>query len=228
LLRKLVVAQEQEHRRLARELHDETSQALTALVVGLDTTLTARAESTDEIKGRLASIKPLAVEMLREIQRIIHDLRPAILDDLGLVQAIDWYAESRLESQGIRVALETAGGEKRLSTELETVVFRIAQEAINNIARHARAENVNIGLDFADSVVILDIEDDGCGFDTEAVLAHRKGDRSFGLLGITERVALFGGALKIESRVGQGTRITARIPVEGTRWNGEDTSLVSG
>lgn len=100
LLRKLVAAQEEERRRLARELHDETSQALTALTVGLETALLAPAESAEEVKERLVPIKSLAVEMLEEVQRIILDLRPSILDDLGLVQAIDWYAESRLKTPG--------------------------------------------------------------------------------------------------------------------------------
>jgi len=221
LLRKLVVAQEEERRRLARELHDETSQALTALVVGLETATTAPAENVGEIKSRLAPIKSMATEMLREIQRIIHDLRPAILDDLGLVQAIDWYAETRLKPRGIQVGLETAGVEKRLPSEVETVVFRIAQEAINNVARHAEAENVSISLNFTDSGVVLDVEDDGLGFDPAIAMARTPGNASFGLWSIKERAALFGGAAEIESAPGRGTRVTARIPVKGKRSNGQ-------
>jgi signal transduction histidine kinase len=228
LLRKLVVAQEEERRGLARELHDETSQALTALVVGLETATTAPVESVEEMKDRLVPIKSMATEMLREIQRIIHDLRPAILDDLGLVQAIDWYAESRLKPQGIQVGLETAGIEQRLPSEVETVVFRIAQEAINNVARHAQAENVSISLDFRDSVVVLEIEDDGRGFDPQVAMARANGSASFGLWGIKERAALFGGTAKIESKPGEGTRITATIPLKGTRGNGEDSSPAGG
>lgn len=221
LLRKLVVAQEEERRGLARELHDETSQALTALVVGLETATTAPAENVVEIKSRLAPIKSMATEMLREIQRIIHDLRPAILDDLGLVQAIDWYAESRLKPRGIQIGLETVGVEKRLPSEVETVVFRIAQEAINNVARHAEAENVSISLDFTDSVIVLDIEDDGHGFDPAIAMARTQDDAPFGLWGIKERATLFGGSAKIESAPGRGTRVTAKIPVKGIRSNGQ-------
>ncbi|MEW5719787.1 MAG: HAMP domain-containing protein, partial [Chloroflexota bacterium] len=228
LLRKLVVAQEEERRGLARELHDETSQALTALVVGLETATTAPAASVAEMKDRLIPIKEMATEMLREIQRIIHDLRPAILDDLGFVQAIDWYAEHRLKPAGIQTVLEIVGAEKRLSSEVETVVFRIAQEAINNIARHARAENVSITLDFSDAFIALEVEDDGQGFDVAAVAARAKTSPSFGLPGIRERAALFGGTAAIESRLGQGTRVAVKIPLKGTRSNGQDTSPVGG
>ncbi len=228
LLRKLVVAQEEERRQLARELHDETSQALTALVVGLETATTAPAESVQEIKGRLNALKPLATEMLREIQRIILALRPAILDDLGLVQAIDWYAESRLESQGVSVNLETIGVETRLPSEVETVVFRIAQEALNNIARHANAEDVSISLDFRDSLIVLEVEDDGKGFSPEEVLARRGDSASFGLMGMQERATLFGGSMQVESQPGEGTRLTATIPVNGAKSNGQDPRSTRG
>ena len=230
LLRKLVVAQEDERRGLARELHDETSQALTALVVGLETATTAPATSADEIKDRLVPIKTMATEMLREIQRIIHDLRPAILDDLGLVQAIDWYAESRLKPYHIQVAMETVGTEKRLPSEVETVVFRIAQEAINNVARHAGAdaERVSISLDFTDEFVVLQVEDDGQGFDPGVVMARGNGNAGFGLSGIRERAALFGGTAHIESHIEQGTTITAKIPLKGTRENEQDSSTARG
>ncbi|MBI5300802.1 MAG: HAMP domain-containing protein [Chloroflexi bacterium] len=228
LLRKLVVAQEEERRGLARELHDETSQALTALVVGLETATTAPAESVDVMKARLNPIKAMATAMLREIQRIIHDLRPAILDDLGLVQAIDWYAETRLKVHGIQVGFETAGVEKRLPSEVETVVFRLAQEAINNIVRHAGAEAVSISLEFADDAVTLEVEDDGCGFDPATALSPGKGNATFGLLGMKERAALFGGIVSIESKIEEGTKVTAKIPLKGTNGNGKDPSVVGG
>lgn len=232
LLHKLVAAQEEERRRLARELHDETSQTLTALTVGLETALLAPAESAEEVKERLVPIKSLAVEMLQEVQRIILDLRPSILDDLGLVQAIDWYAESRLKPQAVSVSLEIAGEEKRLPSEVETAIFRMAQEAISNISKHARAENVNITLDFKDAVVALAVEDDGCGFDPEAEIGPGKIHTSFGLLGIRERAAFFGGVMGVQSLPGHGTRIAVEIPLEWLEWNGkngqEDTSLAGG
>jgi signal transduction histidine kinase len=228
LLRKLVVAQEEERRGLARELHDETSQALTALVVGLETVTTAPAHTVEEIKDRLSPIKSMATEMLREIQRIIHDLRPAILDDLGLVQAIDWYAENRFKPRHIQVSMETVGTEKRLPSEVETVVFRIAQEAVNNIVRHAEAENVDITLEFDEDAVILQIEDDGKGFDPNMVMKRGNGNTGFGLTGIRERASLFGGSASIESKSEQGTTIVAKIPLKGTYTNGKNPSSISG
>jgi len=225
LLKELITAQEEERKRIARELHDETSQALTALAVGLETTIKAPTKNAEQMTERLGSFKVLTGEVLGEIQRIILDLRPAILDDLGLVQAIDWYAESRLKSQGIRIGLETVGEEGRLASEVETTVFRIAQEAITNIARHAGAENVSIELEFTDSAFILNIEDDGYGFDPQKVMAREKGNTSFGLLGMRERAHLFGGTLSVQSQVKQGTRITVEIPLEGARQNGKNTSL---
>ena len=218
LLRKLVVAQEDERRAVARELHDETSQALTALVVKLEAVATSPTADAVELKSQLQPIQVMTNEMLREVQRIIRDLRPAILDDLGLMSALDWFAESRLASEGIRVALETVGVERRLPSEVETVIFRIAQEAINNIARHARARNASITLDFREPLIILEVEDDGCGFSPDDVLARQGATGSFGLTGMRERVTLFSGTMQIHSRPGQGTRLVVAIPVEGANY----------
>jgi signal transduction histidine kinase len=223
LLRKIVVTQEEERKALARELHDETSQALTALVVRLETIAADPAQNSEEIRAELESVKKQAAIMLREIQRIILDLRPAILDDLGLVEAIDWYAETRLGPQGVRPSLETVGAERRLPSEIEAVLFRIAQEMINNVARHARAENVAISLNFDESTVVLELEDDGCGFSSEQAMSRRNGGTSFGLLGMRERVRLFGGSLQVESTVGQGARIVATLPLNGVPSNGKDS-----
>jgi signal transduction histidine kinase len=197
--------------------------------------LLAPAASVNEVKERLIPIKSMAVEMLKEVQRIILDLRPSILDDLGLVHAIDWYAESRLKPHGIKVGLEIVGTELRLPSELETAVFRMAQEAISNISKHAQAEHVNISLDFSNSAVVLDIEDDGRGFEPEMALEGGRVSKSFGLLGLRERAALFGGTMKINARPGQGTRITVEISWERLRSNGqngyngqEDTRFIGG
>lgn len=134
--------------------------------------------------------------------------------------------------QGISVSLEIAGKEKRLPSEVETAIFRMAQEAISNISKHARAENVNITLDFEEAVVVLEVEDDGCGFDPEAEIGPGKSHTSFGLLGIRERAAFFGGVMRVQSLPGQGTRIAVEIPLERLEWNGkngqEDTSLAGG
>jgi signal transduction histidine kinase len=222
LLRKLVVAQEDERKRLARELHDETSQGLTALAVTLETATRAPADRADQVKARLDATKPMVKALSEDIHRIILDLRPAILDDFGLVQAIDWYAETRLKPLGIEVTIWTVGFEKRFPSEVETMVFRIAQEAITNIVRHAQPRYVNIGLSFRDTHTMLFIEDDGRGFDVESSTTVGDGRLSFGLMGMRERAALFGGTLRIYSGPGRGTRIVLEIPWEGIWWNGKD------
>ncbi len=222
LLHKLVVAQEDERKRLARELHDETSQGLTALAVALETTIRAPAEGADEVKARLSATKPMVKALSEDIHRIILDLRPAILDDLGLVQAIDWYAETRLKPQGIEVTMWTVGFEKRFPSEVETMVFRIAQEAITNIVRHAEPRHVNIGLSFRDTHTMLYIEDDGKGFKADANTNAENSAFSFGLMGMRERAALFDGTVQVHSRPSQGTRIVLEIPWEGIWWNGND------
>lgn len=214
LLAKTIDVQEEERQRIARELHDETSQTLTALNVGLKTALLAPAQTPEDVKRRLAPLKTQAAGMLEEIQRMIHDLRPSLLDDLGLISAIDWYAEARLKSQGIQVEWEVIGTQRRFPRELETALFRVAQEAISNIARHAQAENVSIFLGYEDGIVTLEIEDDGKGIEGTETDPNVRGKHTFGILGMRERVNLFGGDFIIDSKVGQGTRIKARIPVQ--------------
>lgn len=222
LMRQLVVTQEETRRALARELHDETSQAITALAVGLETVLEAPAATPAEVKSRLLPLRSLAGQTLQEVRHIILDLRPAILDDLGLVPAIDWYAESRLSERGTRILLETVGTERALPSDLEIVVFRTAQEAINNIARHAEAGAVHITVLFDDATVALDVEDDGCGFASGKPAAWHGGNVSTGLGGMRERVGLFGGTVRVESEPGQGTHLTVTVPLNGGGKVGED------
>ncbi len=213
LLRKVIVAQEEERRRVARELHDETSQTLTAVSVGLEAAIRAPAHSADQVKERLIPIKALSTGMLEEVQRMVRDLRPSLLDDIGLISAIDWYSEMRLKQLGMQVNLEIGGTERRLPTEVETTIFRLAQEAISNVAKHSGAENVNIALDFRDKSVIVEIEDDGRGFDDREALAPNPNNGSFGLVGMYERIDLFGGKLLIDSRPGEGTSVRIELPV---------------
>lgn len=218
LLHKVVVAQEEERQRLARELHDQTSQSLTALMVGLETVVMRPAETPEEVKEYVVAVKPQVQELLGEINRIVMDLRPLILDDLGLVQAIDWLVENRLESVGIRSKVWTIGPEKRLPSEVETIVYRIVQEAITNIIRHAQPKNVNITLSFRDTHSLLTIEDDGVGFSLAEADRNGDGRVRHGLLGMKERAALIGANLTIISRPGRGTRIVCEIPYQARSW----------
>jgi signal transduction histidine kinase len=213
LVHKLIAAQEEERRRIARELHDETSQSLTALSVGLRTAIMAKARTPEEVKKRLGPLDGMASGMLEEISRMIQDLRPSLLDDMGLLSALDWYADVRLRSRGIQVSWEIVGIERRLPLELETTIFRLGQEAISNVAKHAKAESVTILIEFLDHHIVLEIDDDGNGFDAEQILSNNLSSMAYGLLGMRERVDLFGGVLTIDSRVGVGTRVRAELPV---------------
>ena len=209
LLRKLISAQEDERKRIARELHDETTQSLAVLAMGIE-------GAQDAIRGgktpHLDEVKAVAVRTLEDVHRIILDLRPSVLDDLGLLSAVRWYAERQLQPRGIAIRCEFGELDRRLPPEMETALFRICQEAMSNIARHAQATAVLIEIGLEDDVFRIDIEDDGQGFDPEAV-AHREGRRSWGLMGIRERAEILGGTARVESSPGKGAHVEVRIPV---------------
>jgi signal transduction histidine kinase len=211
LLRKVISAQEDERRRIARELHDETSQTLSALAIGLETALAKY--PSDVSRARLVDAKSLAVRTINELHRIIYDLRPSVLDDLGLLSAIRWYAERQLESRGISVRCEFADTGARLAPETETALFRVVQEAITNIAKHARADTVLIQCAERDGTLTIEIEDDGQGFDPSTLPPPAARERGLGLLGMRERVELLGGTLVLDSTPGRGARVAVSVPV---------------
>jgi signal transduction histidine kinase len=161
---------------------------------------------------RLDEVKALAVHLLEEIHRLILDLRPSVLDDLGLYSAVRWYAERNLGERGISLRCELGPAPRgRLAPEVEIAVFRMCQEAINNILRHARADSVLIQLEATAGELRIEIEDDGRGFDPAGPGPQ---DRPhYGLLGIRERAELLGGSATIESAAGQGTRVVVRVPL---------------
>ncbi len=207
LLRKVILAQEEERKRIARELHDETSQSLAALVMRLDTSLAGTADVP--ARARLAETRGIAVRALEELHRLLLDLRPSVLDDLGLTSAIRWCAERHLEPLGVAVRCEFSGLPQRLPPEIETTLFRVVQEAITNIAKHAEAETVLVQCAARPDAVTIEIEDDGKGFAPETVA----GGTGLGLTGMRERVELLGGTFEVESAPGQGTRIVLTAPV---------------
>jgi signal transduction histidine kinase len=215
LLRKVITAQEEERRRIARELHDETGQALTALAVGMDAAALAPETDIAGVRERLAELRAVAQDALEDVHRLIYDLRPSVLDDLGLVAGLRWYAETRLQPSGIRARVMVTGEEKRLPAEVETALFRIGQEAISNIAWHAQASNVLLGLDFGDGNVVLEVEDDGVGFDVAGLTESADQRRGLGILGMRERASLLGGTLQITSEPANGTRVKATVPLQG-------------
>ena len=205
-LRRVVQAQELERRRLARELHDETGQALTSILLGLKPLEEALADHP--ARAALAELREQVVVALQDVRRLAVELRPAVLDDFGLVAALERLTEAFAEQTGIRVDFHSALGEKRLPGEVETALYRVVQESLTNIVKHANARSVSISVARRDSAVAAVIEDDGAGFDQRAV---REG--GVGLLGMRERLALLDGRVEIESRPGAGTTLVAEVPL---------------
>ncbi len=214
LLARIISVQEEERRRIARELHDETSQAIATLSVNLD--FLKSTVSDERLRERLTKLRGITDETLEEIHKVIFDLRPRILDDLGLVPAIGGYLESHLAPAGIEAAFEAHGFDRRLPPTVETASFRIIQEAVTNVVRHARARHVRVCLDFSGMLLVMFVEDDGVGFEPQEVLDGEWAGRGLGLLGIRERVAFLGGTVNITSQPGQGARLYVELPVKMT------------
>lgn len=214
LLSKLISAHEDERRRIARELHDEVSQSLTGLMMSITAMEGIRDPAT--LQRRLSTTYRSAEATLEEVRKLIHDLRPTALDDLGLVSAVRVHARNLLEAAGLSLVFEASGfGYRRLPAAVETTVFRVAQEAITNIARHAHASAVTVGLTLRDGLLTLRVEDNGVGFDP-AQVTGRQEDRRLGILGMQERAALIGGDLRIDSQPGRGTRVLMTVAVDDT------------
>lgn len=217
LFNKAISAQEDERKRIARELHDETSQTLTAMLFSLDEA--SECSEVSEVHQRLGQLRGLTEHTLDGVHKLIFDLRPSMLDHLGLVPALRVYAESRLVEQGVRVVVDETSAPRRLEPELETAVFRVVQEAINNVARHAAARNVWIQLNFSHHSLTVTIEDDGIGFEPSSIqatpgsLRGLAGLRGLGLMGMRERLELLGGELEITSLPGQGTELVITVPL---------------
>jgi signal transduction histidine kinase len=218
LLRQVISAQEDERKRVARELHDETSQTLAALGIGVDMALAAPGEAA---RQRLVEIRRLVTRMHHEVNRLIVNLRPSVLDDLGLGPAIQWLADRQLTAAGITVRCELTGLDERLPAEIETAVFRAVQEAISNIARHAQAESVLIQASLEDGRLLVEIEDDGVGFDPSAVVRTPDSLRGVGLLGIRERMDILGGHVRIDSAPGSGTSVVLDVGVGSASRSGQ-------
>jgi signal transduction histidine kinase len=204
-VRRVVEAQELERTRLARELHDETGQALTSILLGLKP-LEQAAES-EESRQALESVRELVFSTLRNVRRLAVELRPSALDDFGLVPAVERLTETFREQSGLRVELESQLDETRLPSEAETTLYRVIQEALTNVIKHAGANGVSILLQRKSNAVVAVIEDDGSGFDP----GNTRPD-ALGLVGMRERVSLAGGRLQVESTPGAGTTVVAEVP----------------
>ena len=212
LLDKVLTAQEEERTRLARELHDTIGQSLTAII--MTTASVEKSLPADFRRGKvkLGKVRNIAAQALKDLRNLIFDLRPEALDDLGLALAVRSQAKEHLESIGVQVKLKAVGLEDRLPPEVEIVVFRVVQEAITNIARHAQASEACISLRKKGTRLIIRVEDNGVGFDPNGMLSGH--GQAWGLRGMEERIKLLDGKFYIGSKPGAGTLVLAEVPLD--------------
>jgi len=230
LARFAVMAQEEERKRLSRELHDETSQALSGLAFNLQAVIemVEMAGIQDaKIKETLKKAHELAIHIGNEIHRLIVNLRPTLLDSLGLIPALRQHAESTLVPMGINVSFQFDDLERTLPREVETGLFRVAQGGIGNIQQHSKATSASISLTVNGDELVLRISDNGVGFDVSQIQGIEASGRGAGLFSIKERVKLMGGSCIIQSEPGKGTTATARIPIRWSTTNAKDKSVSS-
>jgi signal transduction histidine kinase len=202
--------QEEERRRLARELHDDTLQSLIALNQRIQLAQLALADSP--AAGSLAEIQTLMEQTMSDLRRFTRALRPIYLEDLGLVAALEMLTREVGQADNLRVEFHRAGSERRLSSEVELALYRMAQEALSNVTRHAQALQVSLSITFKPDAVIMTISDNGRGFQVPASPAELAPSGHFGLLGLHERAELIGAYLDIQSSPGQGTLVIVQLP----------------
>ena len=221
LMERGIDLQEEERKRIARELHDQTSQRLTSILLTLS--VLGEAESPDEVRTYVRDLRDMAVQTLEEVHNLALELRPRLLDDLGLVAALRHYLGEFRDRYHVPVDLQVLGlDSERLPPQTETALYRIAQEALTNVARHAQAHRVGVLLENRDSSVMLIVEDDGRGFDVLQVMGSHVHEENLGLYGMRERAFLLGGTFTVESRPGAaGTSVFVEIPQERGRSDNE-------
>jgi signal transduction histidine kinase len=229
LLAREIAVREEERRRIARGLHDEAGQSLTGLIMSLDAleqALPANGREQAHLRRYLTEARDIAAGTLQEIRRVIFDLRPTLLDDLGLAAAVDWYAKTSLSKAGIRPIVRANGLDSRLPQRVEVALYRLVQEAVTNVIRHSYARQCTVSLTWSDGTVYTSVEDDGRGFDPDKI--DRLGEEHLGIAGMQERVRSLDGQFAIDSRPGRGTRVQIRIPLTSEGASSGDTSAAGG
>jgi signal transduction histidine kinase len=216
LFRRVVAAQESERQRIARDLHDETGQALTAIGMGLRGLAGRLSSRNKEALTTLHKLETLTADSLKELQRLMTDLRPSHLDDLGLSAALRWYSSKIQEHSSLQIRVDIHGEECELDDAMNITIFRIIQECLNNIIKHSEATHVNIHLHFEEKGVRISVFDNGIGFDRDQVQQRYTSRPSLGLAGMEERAALLSGTVSIQSRPGYGTEVEALFPYHRT------------
>lgn len=211
--RQITQAQENERRRIARELHDDTIQSLVALSRRLEALATSDELLPERVAADIAGIQKATGEIIKRVRRFSQDLRPSILDDLGLLPTLEELTATMNRQDGLHAEFRVKGEERRLSSEMELTLFRIAQEAMNNVRKHADADHVVTTVELTDSVVRLKVEDNGKGFNPPTLTDHPAAAGKLGLIGMHERARLLGGSLVVKSEPGKGTRVIVNVPI---------------
>ena len=212
LTRKILTAQEDERREISRELHDEIAQTLAGITVRLANLKREAAVNTQGLKGKISGTQRLVQKSVKIVHRFARQLRPALLDDLGLIPALNSFINGMQERTKIPIKLITFSELQNLDVRKRTVFYRVAQEALTNVVRHAEAKMVQVAFKNHKKSVLMEIRDNGKSFNVQYVLLAR-GKKHLGVLGMRERVEMVGGTFKIESSPGQGTLVSAEIPV---------------
>lgn len=212
-LRQITRAQEEERKRIARELHDDTVQYLVVLARQLDDLASSSKGLSREEKIKLEDLRQQVTNIMEGVRRLSHDLRPATLDRLGLLPALEWLAANIEKHSGIKVQVKTSGSERRLPIEVEVILFRIAQEALSNVRRHSKATSAEVRVEFEDSKARITVKDDGKGFAMPETMGNMVKEGRLGLVGMQERIQLLNGSLKIQSEPGKGTSVIVEAPV---------------
>jgi len=211
LSREVIRAQEEERARISREIHDGIGQALTAITFNLETLNDANMD-TKLLTKRIKDCKILVNNTLKDVHRFASQLRPAILDELGLIPALSDYAKAYMERKKLDITIDSRGKIEEIDDELKTVLYRIFQESLTNIVKHAQANKVKVNIDYSSDQLSYSIEDDGKGFFPDEVLVNNGDHNGLGLKGIRERMELIGGTFELMSKPNQGTRLRVSIP----------------
>ncbi|MFZ5917003.1 MAG: GAF domain-containing protein [Chloroflexota bacterium] len=214
---RIVALEEDVRKRLARDLHDGPTQLLAAIRMGLEFSRKMLAHDATKVDKELSELLPIADRALKQVRTLLFDLRPAVLETQGLVPALEYYTRQIQDTEGLWVHLETGGFDGRLAGRVEKEIFSVIQEALGNAKKHARAQNVWVGLALQDDCLVAFVRDDGEGFDTRQLNPNRGREGSLGMINMHERAQMVGGELTIDSVPGQGTTITLAVPLAGHR-----------
>lgn len=212
----VIMGQEEERKRVAREIHDGPAQSLATIVMRSEFCLKIMEKDPCMLKDELNGLMDLVRSSLRDVRKIIFDLRPMSLDDLGLIPALTRYIEQYKEDYGIFIEVSIAGMEYELSSPLVVAIFRVVQEALTNVRKYARASDVVIEMEFLSDQLTITVRDNGVGFDVKGVLAQNNG-KSFGIVGMRERIQLLKGKFEIKSEMKKGTEIKFSVPTTGSK-----------